>query len=219
MAITYPRSLPGAGNSRMSECWFDIVDNVSIQPSAKGSFVNLSQVNDPVWKGTFLTPILERNVRPVWSAWRKSLRGGLRLFIAYDVRHSRPIAYPAANAPADISGGWDGTATVVAIAPGADRQKLSLSALPTTYQFKVGDRIGLEQTSHYGYYEILEDVAAVAGAAIVTVAPFLHDTIFTTGAICRVWRPLCQFILDGTSWTEQGTVENTPISFSGIQRL
>lgn len=217
MTITYPRALPE--NEKMQECWIDILDNIAVQPSGRGSFVNLSEVNDPVWRGTFLTGILEREVRPVWSAWRKSLRGGMKTFVAYDVRHSRPLAYPTANASTDISGAWAGTATVVAVAPGDDRSQLSLSGLPTTYQFKAGDRIGLEQSGHYGYYEIIEDKTASAGAAIVTVAPFLHNTIFTTSAVCRIWRPLCQFIIENSSWSEQGTVEKSPISFNGIQRL
>lgn len=218
MTITYPRSLPD--NLRMTEAWFDLIDNVSIQPSGRGSFVNVSQVNDPAWQGKFITPILSRDVRPVWSSWRKSLRGGLKTFIAYDVRHKAPLAYPTATVPANIAGGWDGTVNVVTIAPGSDRSQLALNTLPTaTYQFKAGDRIGLEQNSNYGYYEVLEDKAGVASAATITVSPFLHNTVFTDVAVCRVWRPLCQFIIDPTSWTEQGTVEDTPVSFTGIQRL
>lgn len=214
MTITYPRTLPD--NQKLSECWFDIVDNIAMSPSSKGLFVNLSQVNDPVWKGTFLTGILERDVHPIWSAWRKSLGGGLRQFVAYDVRKSRPYAYPTANASTDISGAWDGTADVTSLgASGA----LGLSGLPSAYQFKVGDRIGLEEGSYHGYYEVMEDALAVAGVATVNVYPFLHTSIFTTAAVCRVWRPVCKFIIDPTSWNESGSVEKTPVSFVGYQRL
>lgn len=213
MTITFPRPL--IDNARMSEAWFDIVDNIAMSPSAKGQFVNISQVNDPVWKGEFKTGILEHQDQAIWSAWKKSL-GGVRQFVAYDVRRSRPYAYPNANASTDIDAGWDGTATVEDLgASGA----LELSDLPTTYQFKVGDRVGLEAGGYYGYYEVLEDATAVAGAVTITVTPFLHTTLFTTSAVCRVWRPLCQFILDPASWSEQGTKEKTPVSFTGYQRL
>lgn len=213
MTITYPRSLPS--NTRMSECWFDLIDNIAIAPSAKGNFVNLSQTNDPVWQGNFVTGVNERDVRPVWSAWRKSLRGGLKFFVAYDIRHSAPLAYPSAKVPGDISGSWNGLATVAVISGSL----LQLAGLPSTYQFKAGDRIGLEQASHYGYYEILEDVTATAGTVTVNVAPFLHSSYFNTSAVCRVWRPVCQFIIDQNSWSEQGTVENTPVAFKGFQRI
>lgn len=215
MAITYPRQLPN--NAKMQECWFDLIDNVAASPSGRNqTLINLSQTDDPVWRGQFLSPLLLHTERPVWSSWHKSLRGGLKTFIAYDVRHSRPLAYQSANTPADIQVGWDGTASVSSLS-GAT---LGLTGLPANYQFKAGDRVGLEQSSKYGYYEVLEDVTGNAGGvASITVAPFLHTGLFTTSAVCRVWRPWCQFLIDQTSWNEQGTVEITPVSFNGVQRL
>lgn len=214
MTITYPRSLPD--NARMAECWFDLIDPVVMQPSSKGNVINISQVNDPVWNGVFVTGVLERDQHAIWSAWRKSLRTS-RTFLAYDVRKKTPLAYPNAVAPTDIAALWDGTCNVSSVGSSG---ALGLSALPlASYQFKAGDRIGLEENSKYGYYEVLEDVTASAFAATVTVAPFLHTTLFTTGAECRLWRPWCQFLFDQSSWSEQGTVEKTPVSFKGIQRL
>jgi hypothetical protein len=202
----------------MQECWIDLIDNVAFSPSGRNqTLINLSQTDDPVWRGVFLTPLLAHTERPVWSSWRKSLRGGLKTFIAYDVRHSRPLAYPNANASTDIQGGWNGTAAVTSLAVGG---VLGLSGLALNYQFKAGDRVGLEQSGKYGYYEVLEDVLGNgSGVASITVAPFLHTGLFTTSAVCRVWRPVCQFVIDQNSWNEQGTVEITPISFNGFQRL
>lgn len=214
MAITFPR--PIVNNARMTECWFDIVDNVAFSPSNNGNVLNMSQVADPQWAGTFITPILERSEQAIWSAWRKSLRGGLNTFTAYDVRRSAPFAYPNAKAPGDISSGWGGLAGVSSIGlSGA----LGLNGLPANYQFKIGDRVGLQQSVNFGYYELLEDATATAGGLVtITVSPFLQS-LFTTGAVCRVWRPVCQFMIDQSTWSEQGTVEITPISFKGIQRL
>lgn len=215
MTITFPRPL--INNSRMTECWFDIVDNVAFSPSGNGTFINFSEVNDPIWKGHFITPILERSEQAIWSAWRKSLRGGLQLFLAYDVRRSTPLAYPNAKVPADISAGWAGTAAVTSYADGGI---IHLNTVPHAFQFKIGDRIGLEENTNFGYYEILEDaVADSSGLAAITVAPFPHTGFFTTGALVRIWRPLCQFMIDQSTWSEQGTVENTPVSFDGLQRL
>jgi hypothetical protein len=215
MTITFPR--PIVDNIRMTECWFDLVDNVSFSPSQNGNMLNLSQINDPVWKGSFVTPILERDQRPIWSAWRKSLRGGLNTFTAYDVRNRTPFAYPNAKVSTDILTGWAGTAVVVSL---GNSGALSLNSLPAAYRFKAGDRVGIEQGGHYGYHEVLEDVAADGGGnVVITVSPFLYSSLFTAGALCRVWQARCQFMIDQTKWTEIGTVGNTPITFSGIQRL
>lgn len=216
MTITFPR--PIVNNSRMSECWFDLVDNIAFSASANGNLLNLSQIADPQWSGTFVTPTLERTERPIWSAWRKSLRGGLNKFTAYDVRNAAPFAYPNAKAPGDILSGWSGLAGVSSVGVSG---ALALSVLPAGYQFKAGDRVGLEQSGSFGYHEVLEDIAADgSGNVTVTVSPFLYSSLFTVGvAQCRVWQALCQFMIDQSSWSEQGTVENTPISFKGIQRL
>lgn len=215
MAITFPR--PIVENAHMSECWFDVIDNVAFSASNNGNKLNLSQIADPQWGGTFVTGILERSERAVWSAWKKSLRGGLNKFTAYDVRCAAPFAYPGAKLATAIAPGWSGLATVTSVGLSG---LLALAGLPASYKFTVGDRVGLEQAGRFGYYETLESVTASAsGVATITVAPFLHTTIFDTDAVCRVFRPLCQFMIDQSSWSDQGTVENTPVSFKGIQRL
>lgn len=216
MTITFPRQLP-FDPAGMSECWFDLPDATVLSPSGKGLVINVSQVSDPVWKGMFESGILSRDNQAIWSAWHKSLKGGINTFITFDVRRLRPRAYPNANAPGDISGAWDGTVAVSALGlSGA----LSLADVPPGYLFKIGDRVGLEQSSKYGYYEVLEDTTASGGGtATITVTPNLHTGVFTTSAVCRLWRPWCQFVIDPQSWVEQGGFEITPINFAGFQRL
>ncbi len=212
--ITYPRELP---SYHLSQGWIDMIDNIALSPSGKGTVINLSQVNDPVWKGTFETGLLSVAEQAVWSSWRKSLRGGLKTFLAYDVRRQTPLAYPTAKLPTDISGAWDGNAVVASLGlSGA----LGLSDLPANYQFKAGDRIGLVEDNHYGYHEVMEDVVANgAGVAAVTVSPFLFTEVFTTAAVAVIWRPKCQFIIDVKTWAESGTVEPSAVSFVGAQKL
>ncbi len=214
MAITYPRDLP---DYHLSECWHDLIDNVSIAPSGNGLVLNRSQFVDPIWQTTIVTGLLDIVKQAEWSAWKKSLGGGLRTFVAYDVRRQTPLAYPNAKAPTDIKAGWNGTATVTSVGlSGA----LGLSGLPENYKVTVGDRIGLEQSNHYGYYEIIESVTANgAGVATVTVTPFLHSSLFTTAAVARIWRPKCEFVIGQANYSESGTKEPSPISFTGTQKL
>ncbi|TPN79961.1 hypothetical protein [Mesorhizobium sp. B1-1-2] len=214
MTITFPRELP---DYLLTECSFDLLDNVSSSSSRKGLQINLSQVVDPTWKATIQTRVRKHfdPQQAVWSAWKNSLRG-LKSFVAYDLARPRPLAYPNAAASTDIAAGWDGTATVTSLGlSGA----LGLSALPTAYQAMVGDRVGLEEGGHFGYYEVLENKTAVAGVATLTVVPFLHTTIFTTAAVARLWRPKCQFILDWNSWSAPATTQSGAVSFNAYQRL
>jgi hypothetical protein len=216
VTITYPRELP---DGYLAECTFDLMDNVASSSSSKGLVLNRSQVIDPTWKAHIQT--IQRNsfdqaVLATWSAWKKSLRG-LKTFVAYDRAVPNPIAYLDAKAAMDIKAGWDGTCTVTSLgASGA----LVLSGAPASYKASVGDRVGLEQDGHSGYYEVLEAVTAdVSGVMTLTVAPFLHTTVFTTDALCRLWRPKCQFALDWNSWSDPRTGQPGSISFDAYQVL
>lgn len=216
MTITYPRSLPACGARRVA---LDLFDPVVSAASGRGLVINRTQVVDPIWRlrGETYT----RRGPGEWAAWGASLGGGLRTFVASDSRYRRPLAYPNAEAPGDISAGWSGLADVTALGAGG---ALSLALLPAAYQFKAGDRIGLEQGSplRRGYYTVLEDVTASAGGiATVTVAPFLHTGIFTAAATARLWRPSAEFVLDASTWREEAGARPgwSTFSFEAWQKL
>lgn len=214
MAITYPRDLP----SCVRVAALELVENVSASPSGGGK-MNLTQVDDPLWKLRAETWTIRQETRALWSAWKKSLRGGLRSFIAYDTRQKTPLAYPNATAPADIASGWAGTASVGSLGTSG---ALGLTGLPAGYMARAGDRVGIEQSGRRGYYEILEDVTASGGgAATVTVAPFLHTAIFTAGATARLWRPKAEFVIDWSNWAEpEGSLPKyATVSFEAWQKL
>lgn len=214
MTITFPREFP---IKRLTECTFELLDGVVVSPSANGKFLNRSQTSDPVWKGKFSTPPLNKEDRAIWGAWKKSLRGGLNTFRTYDLTKSPPRAYPTASAVTDISSTWSGFAVVTSLGAGG---VLGLSGLPAGYKAMTGDHVSVEQSGRYGLYEILEDATATGGGVLtLTVAPFLHTSIFTTAAQARLWRARAQFVLDWQSWQEQATLNPTPISFEGYQVL
>ena len=198
MAITYPRDIPACG---VRAALLDLADNVAGSPSGGGK-INLTQVDDPLWKLQLSTFSLRMRQHGEWSAWKKSMRGGMRSFLIVDTRRRRPLAYPKAVAPAGIAAGWGGTAAVTGLGAGG---LLSLGSLPAGYVISAGDRIGLEQGSplRRGYYEALETVTAGGGAATVTVAPFLDTTRFTTAAMARLWQPKCEMVIDWQSWRDE----------------
>ncbi|UUP19502.1 hypothetical protein [Nitratireductor thuwali] len=213
MAPVFPRDVP---DYQTVELTFTLTDSVTSAASHKGAKINMSKVADDVWELAMETNVLEPDRKRIWSAWKKSFRG-LREFLAYDTSRNPPAAYPDATAPGDISDGWNGTAGVASVGASG---LLGLSGLPAGYQAKVGDRVGLEQSGHYGYYEVLEDVAADGfGAVTLAVAPFLHTSIFTTAATARLWLPVCKFIMDPRSWSESNVLVPTPVSFKAVQRV
>lgn len=218
MALTFPRPLPECG---VRSGTLSLAENVAMSPSGKGAFANLTQVNDPVWLFACETFTLRPVPRAEWGAWKNSLQGGLRSFLAFDSRRRAPLAYAGARSSVDIKAGWDGTANVVTLVGGG---VLTLSGLPAQYRFTAGDRIGVEQGAplRRGYYEVMEPAGADgAGDAVVTVAPFLHTALFSPGAVARLWRPVCELVLDWNSWRDEngGLPRLGTISFSAWQRI
>lgn len=214
MAISYPRELP---DYKLVKATFNLVSPVASVTSHAGNKVNLSQIVDPTWTLDVQTVPMWAQDKRAWSAWKQSLRGGLRQFVAYDPSRNPPAAYPNATTPAQIGAAWTGTATVTSLGlSGA----LGLSALPAGYKATAGDRVSLEQSGAIGYYEILEDATANGdGAVTLTVAPFLHTSVFTTAAVARLWQPKAKFVIDWQSWTDETSVELSAISFRAFQRV
>lgn len=218
MALTFPRPLPECG---LRSGTLTLAENVAMSPSGKGAFANLTQVNDPVWLFAGETYTLRPALRAEWGAWKISLQGGLRSFLAFDTRRRAPLAYAGARSPDDIKAGWAGTANVVTLGAGG---VLTLSGLPAQYRFTPGDRIGIEQGAplRRGYYEVIEPAGADgAGSATVTVAPFLHTALFSPGAVARLWRPVCELVLDWPSGgDENGALPSLgTFTFSAWQRI
>lgn len=219
MAITYPRPLP---SDRLTNCTFDLLDGTVSSASHRGTRINVTRTSDPTWKASIAsTPLnyLQRVEMAKWSAWKKSMQGGLKHFTAWDINRPTPLAYPNANQPSDIGSGWNGDATVTNVGGSG---ALSLSDLPSTYNVATGDRVGLKQTvsgvTYYGYFEVIEDVVAAAGIATLTLVPFI-PSVFTTSATATLWRPVCRFVIDWQSWTESGSTDLKPFTFEAYQRL
>ena len=209
-----PIDLP---NHNLTECWGELLDNVSSSGFNKGKAVNLSRVTDPIWKFNIRTGLLDLSTEKIWSSWKKSLNGGFTSFLAYDVKRQYLGGYPNATQPSDVYATWNGTAAVDDV---GNSGQLTVSQLPANYQAKIGDRVALEQSGYIGYYEILEDATADgSGDLIVTVSPFLHTGVFDENAIARFWRPKCKLIIDWQSYVESGRQEPSPISFVGYQIL
>lgn len=214
MAITYPRELP---SYRLVTATFTLMDAVTSFGSAKGGVINRVQTAIPFWSFEAETVPMWPREKGVWTAWKASLQGGLKTFVAYDPTRSPPLAYPDVTAPTQIKSGWNGTATVTNIGTGG---AVSLSGLPASYKVSVGDRISLEQGGLIGYFEVLENATATSGGVVtLTVAPFLQLMGFSTAAVARLWQPKAKFIIDWESWSNPVPVGLSSISFKAVQAV
>ena len=201
----------------LSEGWLELIDTVSFSTSSKGSVINISMIDDPYWRFNCVSGELYPDQAAKWSAWKNSLRGGLEAFLAYDVRRMTPLEYPDAKGPSDIYSAWDGLGVVLSLGASG---LLGIEEIPPNYRMSAGDRVGIENGTNYGYYEVIEDAISNADGEIsVKVSPFLHTSIFETGDMVRLWRPKCQLIIDGRSWQEGGQLPTSMVSFMAYQRL
>lgn len=214
MTLTFPVDLPAG---KLLECSFDLLDPIAMVRSGRSQKVNLAQVEDPIWRATIRTSNLERSQRAAWRAWRKSLKGGLNFFYAWDLARRAPLAYWSATNAGDILANWDGSATVAALSASGD---LQLSGLPAGYEITADDPIGLVEATVRGYFSALESVTASgAGTATVQIAPAEHFGAFTTAASAQLWRPVAMFTIDGDSWTLPEIDGLSAASFTATQRL
>lgn len=204
--------------TEMKECSFVLLDGTVSTPLGKSPGFNVTQIFDPLWKAVVQTNHLDRAKRQTWSAWKDSLRGGLNRLRMYDTARSQPLAYLDATQPSDISSGWNGLASVTSVGSSGT---LGLSSLPAGYALSVGDRIGLEQSSRHGYYNVISGGTANGGGALtVTVAPLLQTAYFTTSAVARIWRPVALFRMDPDSWSLPETFDlYSQASFEAYQVL
>lgn len=207
MAITYPREIPFYA---FRSCTWEVVEGVAINRTSSGAAISAVDQYHPWWKATFETRRLTPAERRVWSAWKNSLRGGMKSFLAYDQSRAFPIAYPTGALP----GAWDGEGVVTALAA----RTMTVDGVPVGYQASVGDHVGLVLDGHYSVHEIVEAaVADGAGELDLSFEPYVSLQMFSIGAVAMLLRPKARFILDPGEWEESGDIEFSPIRFVGLQ--
>lgn len=215
MAITFPREL--VNYDHLVECTFSIVDGVAVNRTANSRAISAVEYYNPFIAAQFATRPLDGPDRRAWSAWKNSLRGGMKSFLAYDNTRQFPIAYPEGySGLIDYGGAWNGTG----LATELEARLVEISGVPAGYIASPGDHVGFVQDGHYSVHEITEGgTATVSDILTVSFDPYIPLQMFTIGATVNLYKPKARFILDQGSWREDGVAPNTPtpISFSGSQ--
>lgn len=213
MPLSFPRSLPDTYN--VTSCLMVPRFGV-VTPRTRGGELLGVEIADPFWelRLTF-APSFSWDMAGLYT-WFNSMEGGLYSFLCHD--HSRPVPvnYRLAGLPATAAGGgaFDGSCAVDAVAA----YSLTLSALPASFVFKAGDKVGLVEGGRYGLHEITTDATADgSGVVTVDVVPPVNTSQFSTSATAQVNRPVAEFVpksIDG-----EPSVNAVPVTISGIQKL
>ena len=213
MTITYPTSLP-------LQCFpvvkFEIDFPVS-QSRTRGGLVQARNSGRALWMAEFTTSFLRVDVYETFKAWLAAQEGGTRTFVAYDPFRKRPRAYPGvgwSGFTRHAGGAFDGTATVTAVTA----YTVTISGLPSTYQFKAGDMISWVWGSTRTLHRVVADVAAVNGVATVEVRADVPSGV-TYPVTCKLEAADAVFrLLEVPDLTRELTL-GQPITIKGVQYL
>lgn len=169
----------------------------------------------PRWRMACESRPLLRTAGVTLLDWLQGQKGGVGTFWAYDILRGFPRAYKngIAGQTRHAGGSFDGTATVTA----RTTSTISLSTLPSTYQFRKGDHIGLTEGANRSLHVVAADVTAAAGVATVTVYPLVATAIFTTAAIANVVKAVATFRIVPGSVDIGREVHHERVSFEAQQ--
>ena len=193
---------------------------------SRGGGVQVVTYGSAFWECLISTPdSLKSEEVLALQAWFDKLEGGLHAFLAHDEALPWPRTYPLGFAAAgllkqDNVTPFTGAATLSAIAA----RTMTITALPDDFALKVGDYVGLVQSSRYSLHRVVGDVTANASgvATAVPVVPPVNTNLFTTGAAVNLERPLAEFVPDPDTWSGDSYLRMVPgvgVSFGGISRV
>jgi len=201
MTISFPRDLPEfSGRLLFSQADFDPFYQQTMSPS-RGGQVQVANLGPDLWSMSFATDPISYQTGLEYMAWIQSLRGGARLFKAWHPLRRYPYAYPNGFAALTRAGGgaFDGTCTLNAIA--TERDTITLTTLPASFQFNIGDMVSFPMLSGAtrALVRVLE-AATANGSGVATLA--IEPTIplaATTGVTATLVKPWCLAVIDAKS--------------------
>lgn len=219
MTITFPRDmleLPG-DRTLIARCQFDPMYQQAVAPT-RGGLVQVANLGADLWFMQYATAPLDYQQAMEWLAFLHSLRGGLRTFKAWHPLRRYPLGYPTGFAGLTRAGGgaFDGTCTLSTIS--GPRDQITLTTLPVSFAFNIGDMVSFPMGSTQCLVRVLE-AATADGSGIATL--LIEPTVplaATTSVTATLTKPWCHAVVDAKSIRGPigpGYVE--AVSFSAMQ--
>lgn len=180
--IVYPRPMIDIG---ISECAFEQVRVDYLSPEAGGRLGAVS-AGFPLWHMKLGLQNMASADGDAWIAWRDSLRGSQRRFLAYDVKRPVPRAYAAGGAFTATASSWaqsiDGQGNAV----------LTLQGMMAGMTLSIGDWIGFVWgDTKCSLVRVIEPgTASGAQTLVVSIEPAV-PTVTPAGAVANLDHPTC----------------------------
>ena len=214
-ALVWPREMPSSMPFRA----------VSFEPSyqqsvgtTRGGLQQVANTGVDLWRAKYETPPLSKSDALEWRAWLHSLRGGARLFKAWDPVRRYARAYPSGYGGLTRAGGgsFDGTANLSAIA--SARDALTLSTLPVGFKLGAGDLLSFAMGDLQALHEvIIGGTAAIDGTLAVTIEPTLSLPA-VTGVTVSLAQPWFKAVVTANSISGPWQLgQRMPVAFTAMQ--
>lgn len=217
MTITFPRDIPEPVQIR--GCTFQPL-YAQVRAPTRGGLTQVANIAPDLWEIKYETPPLREAEAGIWHAWLQSLRGGARLFKAWNPVRRYAVTYPSGYGGMSRAGGgsFDGTATLSAI--GGTLDTVTLTALPASFVLAPGDMLSFPFSSAVGQslHRVVENATANgSGAMTVTVEPTI-PLAATTGVTVSLEKPWCKAVLDPRTVQGPWTLgRRSAVSFQAVQ--
>lgn len=220
-AYTFPREMPTLANGHhpFASAQFDPVYDQS-DGATRGGSQHVINLGVDLWGMKFQSHIMEYRPAQQYLAWLQSLRGGARLFKAWNPLLRYPQSYPNGWTGLVIAGGSDPFLGVANLADiGEQLDTIDLEDLPAGFDFLVGDMVSIAFGSGLrSLHRVMIDASADGfGEVELTVEPTIPLAV-TTDAEVLIEKPWCLAKVDAKSI--QGPFEKGQIArvtFNAIQ--
>jgi hypothetical protein len=229
MPITYPRTLPAGLIISASE--FKPMFQTVGPERTLGGKVQVVQTGEPYWRCYIESSEVDARQYLTLHAWIATLRGGMKTFLAHDQARPFPQFYRSGGEASVLAltraggGAFNGTFTITSFPSVYEIRSVTPGSLraPANLALRVGDYIGIEQSSRYSLHMVVEDVTADASGNFttgntITVEPNINTTFFAANAVARIIRPLAEFVLEGEVGGQPNT-RTTKLTFSAVSKV
>lgn len=191
-------------------------ENVKVNRQRGGAVRTQSNGND-YWQGQYLTVPVARQLAGRIRAFVGKHGGGRSSVLLGHPLECLPAMYASFDGVTRAGGGgFDGTADIFQI---YDLYNIRAFNLPSNFDLRAGDRIGIEENGRYSLHMIANDALADAGGSVDIELTMPLPRARTTAAKIRFERPVGEFILEPNSLNEQAVGTSTVFSFNASSRL
>lgn len=196
---------------------FELQWRQEVSRTAGGQAV-VKDLGSPLWRMSAVTKALRANTLDYWKARLDALENGMKTFKGYPLSRCFPILYPNGSWPTGNS--FNGVSAALHTVE-SDRKTIKVSALPATFQLRVGDMIGIgERDLHRVMENATADGSGVTGLFEVRphIWPGIEDDDSPMVAV-SVKRPFClMMILPGSvSASADPTTGRGSVAFQAME--